>query len=224
MKFTGERMIPGKTPIRVEEDHFERYFFASKYTLEKRVLDIACGVGYGAHILLKTGKAKQVDAIDISLDAIKYAKSYFKEENINFIVEDILTYTSKEPYDVIVCFETIEHIDLYKKALHNLFNNLSDNGILIISSPNREVISPNSISIYSKPNNIYHHHEFTIEELKIELLSLSYRINKNDIYGQRLCKASEIFDELYDVKNKKSPVVEPIENQIPRYFIIIAHK
>lgn len=224
MNFTGERMIPGITSIRVEKDHFERYFFASKYVKEKRVLDIACGVGYGAQLLLNMGKAKQVDAVDNSLDAINHANSYFKEEKINFIVEDILTYTSSEPYDVIVCFETIEHIDSYVKALQKLFNNLSHNGILIISSPNREVISPDSISLSSKPNNIYHKHEFTIRELIFELLAIGFMIDNNEIFGQRLCHVNELNDFLYDVKNNKSAEVKHIGNQMPRYFTLIAHK
>lgn len=225
MNFTGERMIPGFTPIRIEEDHFERYFFASKYTQEKRVLDIACGVGYGAQLLVKKGKAKQVDAVDFSSDAILYAINFFNEEKINFIVGDILSYNSNETYDVIVCFETIEHIHLYKKALINIYDNLCDNGILILSSPNRDVISPENNSLNSKPKNIYHYHEFTIKEMIFELLSIGFSIDENnEIFGQRLCSVSELNVDLHDLKNTKSPEVIPIENQIPRYFTIIAHK
>ncbi len=51
IEFTGERFIPEKSSIKLQDDHMERYRFATEFVGNKRVLDIACGVGYGSVML-----------------------------------------------------------------------------------------------------------------------------------------------------------------------------
>ena len=58
---------------KIEEDHLARYDFACKFVNRKKVLDIACGMGYGSKMLSKAG-ALCVDGVDISEEAIEYAK------------------------------------------------------------------------------------------------------------------------------------------------------
>jgi len=83
MEFTGERFIPNKSPKRIEEDHIERYNFASRYVENRNVLDIACGVGYGSFIL-SHANARLVDGVDICRRSIDYAKTNYNASNINY--------------------------------------------------------------------------------------------------------------------------------------------
>jgi len=227
--FTGETWIPGATPKRIEDDHIERYRFASKFVRGKIVLDIACGAGYGSKIFAQAG-ASRVDAVDISEDLINYAKSNYKIANIRFLIGDIYSYKADVFYDIIICFETIEHIKKYDRALSNLYSLLHNNGLLIISSPNRIITSPHAKSIESKPDNKFHIREFTVEELRSILEAHSFKVNALDIYGQRLQRyfknkrLQKTYKGLLRPDELFSPIVTRAGKRIPRYFIIIARK
>lgn len=107
----GERQVaPDVSGIR--RDHVERYEFALKHLAPgSRVLDLACGVGYGSSILAAAGHC--VTAIDIDKEAIEYAKQHYGADNIKFICgsAEIFSRCRTLPeFDAVVCFETIEHL------------------------------------------------------------------------------------------------------------------
>lgn len=90
--------------------HYERYFFAQKFCKAKRVLDIACGAGYGTKILSEV--AQKVVGVDRDKNAIKYALTHYKAQNIVFVCSSVENFKiNAGTYDVIVCFETLEHLD-----------------------------------------------------------------------------------------------------------------
>lgn len=229
LNFTGEVWVPGVTPKRIEDDHIERYRFASQFVKGKIILDIACGVGYGSKVLAQAGSLR-VDAVDISKDLIAYGTHNYKMENIRFIVGDIRLYKTDVLYNIIVCFETIEHIEDYNKALSNLYSLLSKGGLLVISSPNRLITSPEAKTIKSKPDNKFHVCEFTIEELKSILEDHGFEIYDSDIYGQRQQwyfrnkYLQSIHKKLFNPDEMCSPVVTKVGKKMPRYFIIVARK
>lgn len=228
LPITGERWIPGKTAQRVEEDHQERYTFAMPYVQNKRVLDIACGTGMGSHMLASAG-ALHVDGIDISPEVIDYATSNFSAPNNFFAVSDITTYTAQQPYDVIICFETIEHIPNYNAALINLRRLLAPEGLLLISSPNRPVTSPSTQQLTDKPLNKFHVREFTPPELIEALQQHGFLVDKNALYGQRQHRyfrslyLRTLYNKLYQPQQTTSAIVAPVTRLTPRYFVIVAH-
>lgn len=174
-------MIKGITPERIWSDHVSRDTFAANYVQNKRVLDIACGSGYGSKILKRSG-AFIVTGIDISQSTIDYAKNKYTDDGLKFILGDILHIDFPDnSFDMVVCFETIEHINDYNKALSEIKRVLNGSGLLIISSPNRRLTSPGK-SINEPPNNKYHYIEFSKEEFT-SLLSEYFRIM--GLYGQR---------------------------------------
>lgn len=231
IKFTGEFFIPGKSGERIESDHMARYHFACKYVKNKAVLDIACGFGYGAPLMIEAGAIKY-DGVDINEKLIDNANLFYGSDCIEYHQGDICSYNSNKLFDIITCFETIEHINNYKIALLNMYRLLKPDGILLISSPNRSVTSPNATCISDKPSNPYHAQEFIIKELKSGLNSAGFLINKNNIFGQR--------QSLFNIRNtyvnkiiqylcgnlsiKTSPTVSKIYYKVPRYFIIVADK
>ena len=140
MNYTGERVIPALMNPRngMLLEHIARYEF-SKDFCKGRVLDIACGVGYGSEILLKQNpNIDSLIGIDIDKDSIAYAKANYSFMETSYYMDDALNPELSEKYgtfDTIISFETIEHFygdDLFVKNLYNL---LKPDGTLIISTP-----------------------------------------------------------------------------------------
>ncbi len=114
-------------------DHLERYNFAKKYCVDKTILDIASGSWYGTKILSMV--AKKTYGIDVSSDAISFCK-----ENIKW--PDFILWNGKDiplednSLDVVVSFETIEHIKYYEIFLSEIKRVLKPWWTLIMSTPN----------------------------------------------------------------------------------------
>ncbi|HEY0433333.1 MAG TPA: class I SAM-dependent methyltransferase, partial [Chitinophagaceae bacterium] len=112
MDFTGERFVPLEQLLNDEIafEHLHRYHSASLLTKDKNVVDIACGEGYGSAILAPT--AKQVTGIDISEEVIAHArKTYGNTPNLRFKVGTAEAIPVPDhTIDVVVAFETIEHL------------------------------------------------------------------------------------------------------------------
>lgn len=181
MEFTGERVVEACTPKHVWLDHVARYEFGSRYVKGKFVLDIACGTGYGSDLLCRSG-AKRVIGVDISSETIDFACTNYKPDGLEFKVGDILDiHLSQNYFDVITCFETIEHVNDQERAFRELRKVLKPEGLLIISSPNRKLTSPCS-AINDRPANPFHTKEYSFQEF-ISILSNFFEIL--EFYGQR---------------------------------------
>jgi ubiquinone/menaquinone biosynthesis C-methylase UbiE len=161
MEFTGERVVPGKTPETIYDEHIYRYIFAAILIKGKLVLDVACGTGYGAGYMAKQGARKVIGA-EISLEATSYARERFgKGEETDFVCADGLRMPFMgDSFDVVVSFETIEHIRQYGKFLAECRRVLKQDGLLVCSTPNRRIFSPN----LPKPINTFHVKEFWPDE------------------------------------------------------------
>lgn len=182
IKVTGEYLLPGEFPKKTEEEHFERYKFASNFVKGKKVLDIACGVGYGCKIYSEFG-AKSIVGVDILNSNIQYAKLKYSANNISFIQNNLYDIDYEEEFDVITSFETIEHIENDSLALRKLYKALKPDGILMISTPNRKITSPNAKTIKDKPENEFHIREYTLGEFKCLANKNGFRVKK--VFGQR---------------------------------------
>lgn len=158
IKFTGERLIPKLNKgTAFYYEHLARYIFSNQFVKNKIVLDAGCGTGYGSFILSNYGKAKQVIAIDKSAEAIQYAKEKYYAVNIAYDVDDItkLNKIKQNTVDITVSFEVIEHIkkqDLFLKQVKRV---LKENGIFIVSTPNK---------LTYVENNPFHEKELSPEE------------------------------------------------------------
>jgi len=134
LKFTGEFAIPDKTPKNEWLRHVERYKFAAKFVKGKKVLDVACGTGYGSQILLDSG-AKEVIGVDVSKDAISYAK---KNYSAKFLLMDAtkMKALKRNYFDIVVSMETIEHVKTWEMFIGEIKRVLKPNGAVVMSAPN----------------------------------------------------------------------------------------
>lgn len=156
--FTGERMIPDiNRGAAFYYEHVNRYQFASQFVRNKSVLDLACGTGYGSHIISSSG-ATRVVGLDISRETISYANKKYKTPNTRFQVADALkTGLPDKSMDIVVCLEFIEHITAQDRLIGEIKRVLKQGGILIISTPNKLT--------YPK-NNTFHKKELNINEFR----------------------------------------------------------
>lgn len=177
MDFTGERYLPNIDNIEMREEHVLRYYFAQQFVSGKVVLDAACGEGYGTKIIAEN--AGKVYGLDISKETIESAKSKYNINNIEFLEGSIKNIPLEDhSVDVVVSFETIEHVDqeTQEQFLEDIKRVLSEDGILIISTPNKKIYSDK----YGY-NNEFHIKEFYREEFK-NLLEKYFKYIK--FYGE----------------------------------------
>ncbi|NBL00836.1 MAG: class I SAM-dependent methyltransferase, partial [Erysipelotrichia bacterium] len=163
---------------RRSDGHCIRYFKASEFVRAgDSVLDLACGLGYGSHILYHSSLAKNIKGIDLCDDSITYANMYYSNENVNFEVGNAqaISQIADNSIDFITSFETIEHLPKPDKYLKELYRVLKPSGRLMISAPN------DWSDETGKDPNPYHLHVYTLEKLKKECAKY-FMIEK--VYGQ----------------------------------------
>ncbi|MDF1875772.1 methyltransferase domain-containing protein [Sulfurimonas sp. SAG-AH-194-I05] len=120
-----------------EERHFARYQFALNFiTRDGYSLDCACGSGYGSKLISKS--SAKVLGVDLSHDAVNFAKENNKMTNIEFIQKDIdkLNFNANT-FDSIISIETLEHVpnNVFLSFLENTNKWLKTGGVFIGSSP-----------------------------------------------------------------------------------------
>jgi ubiquinone/menaquinone biosynthesis C-methylase UbiE len=154
LTFTGERFLPNEAG-EMWAEHWHRYHAIQHLVAGKRVLDVACGEGYGSALLSRV--ASTVSGVDISNEAITHATAkYLTQKNLNFIEASCTQLPfADHSFDVVVSFETIEHITEHDAFLDEIKRVLTVDGLLIISSPNK--------AEYSDARNFQN--EFHVKEL-----------------------------------------------------------
>ena len=156
---TGERFIPELMGGGLlEAEHQLRYRFARTWVADKRVLDAGCGVGWGSAVLLGAGAAEVV-GLDLDREAIADAGT--RVPRAEFVVGDLLELPFEDNrYDVVVCFEALEHTGNTDRTLDELARVLAPDGLLFVSSPNPRVYPE---------GNPFHQNEETPERLLAEV-------------------------------------------------------
>jgi O-antigen biosynthesis protein len=154
-----ERFVPEEMHGLIEAEHMARYRWAAACAPGRRVLDAGCGVGYGS-LLLHEARAESVIGVDIAPDAIEAANKRAGHV-ARFLVGDMVALPFEDAsFDLVVCFEAIEHVRDQHGALDEMRRVLGPNGVLIMSSPNRDVY---------QAGNPHHTHEYMPDELYASL-------------------------------------------------------
>lgn len=219
MKFTGERFVPSEQgKIRLE--HYHRYAIALDIVANKDVLDLACGEGYGSSNMADV--ARSVVGVDISEEAISHAQRTYKKKNLSFRRGSAIAVDCPDAsFDVVVSFETIEHLAEQEEMVAEIRRVLRPKGILVISSPNRPIYSEES-----GEKNEFHVKELDFDEfdtlLKTQFPAVQY-------YGQRMLMGS-VIQSFEGGKNSYKAWHDDGENLIPQsgdldepvYFVAVA--
>ncbi len=177
---TGERVIPDNMNILNELliEHIARYHFSASYA-KGRILDFASGTGYGTHIIAKRRKAHidEIVGVDIDRATIEYARATYYHPLSSFVQGDVTDPAIVKQlgmFDVILSFETIEHIHEEEQFMDNIFSMLKPGGTLIISTP------------FGKGRGIPSGQEFHVHQLKpSEFKALFTQYKDVQYYGQK---------------------------------------
>ncbi|MBX9246684.1 class I SAM-dependent methyltransferase [Actinotalea ferrariae] len=152
----GERMIPAfHQGGLIYAEHYTRYLVAQELVRGKRVLDIASGSGYGSQLLAAT--AASVIGVDREERAVAYASATYGADNLEYRQGDATQIPVEDgSIDVVITFETIEHIEDYRAFMREIDRVLAPDGLAVISTPN---------DLEFAEGNHFHLHEFVLDEL-----------------------------------------------------------
>lgn len=130
---TGERLLPDHYHGQlVHAEHLARYRLAAQLASGKRVLDVACGEGYGS-AMLRNGGAAAITGVDLDAATVAHVR---ERHSIDARQADIRELPfADDSFDLVVSFETIEHVDEPERALDELARVRAAGGLLVISTP-----------------------------------------------------------------------------------------
>ncbi|MGV6853371.1 MAG: class I SAM-dependent methyltransferase [bacterium] len=222
LEFTGERFTT-ECVREIWYEHWHRYAFILKMCKDKVVMDAASGEGYGSNLI--ADYATRVISVDID----KRTQIHAKNKYINDKVQQIIGSCSQlsvadKTVDVIISFETLEHLYDQKEMIEEFNRVLKDDGILIISSPEK--------SEYSDKQG--YANEFHVKELYFDELDklLKKSFETVEYYAQKLFFESKIWNISHNDSGKQENIVYKqgtLENTAvptakPMYYIAICTK
>lgn len=150
-------------------DLFRYRIAARSVKRASKIIDIGSGLGYGIHFLDRTLTSDLSIGVDIDAGAVKYSQKRYGGKSRCFVLCDAMYLPFKgKSFDLITCFETIEHTRSPSKVLQEIHRTLRERGKLIVSTPNNMLVR--LLSKKNKPMNPFHQVEFSFSEFK-ELLS-----------------------------------------------------
>jgi protein-L-isoaspartate O-methyltransferase len=224
LEWTGERFLPWIRESTIAYEHLHRYALVAMLVQGQRVLDLACGEGYGVRML--AGRAASVVGVDIDENVVRHASAKYGAPNIEFHSGSITATPIKEDhsFDTVVCFEAIEHIDDHERLLLEVKRLLKPGGVFIVSTPNKAVYQD-----VSSEENPYHVKELYFEEFQ-SLLAAHFRNTR--FLGQRIHPSSSIWpigtaspnglDEFVMKRGESEFQFIHSNDRIPLYFIAVA--
>ncbi len=185
IEWTGERCVPWADDVQLVYEHLHRYHFAAQVVAGKRVLDLASGEGFGAAILAE--HAAEIVGVDVDPRTIEHSRRTYGRRNLSFVEGSMVDRPTLPdgPFDVVTCFEAIEHVADHDGLLDAVQSLLAEDGLLLLSTPDRDVYSDPS----GQPNP-YHVRELNRPEL---LDLLRSRFPHVQLWGQATMTGSVMF-------------------------------
>ena len=217
LAFTGERFLPDVRGT-IWYEHWHRYAAVAPLAAGKRVLDAACGEGYGSHLLAQ--EAAHVTGVDVSAEAVAHARERYARANHEFAAASVTALPLPDAsVDLVVSFETVEHLAAQEAMLAEFRRVLTPAGALVISSPNRPV--------YNEGGGVENHYH--VRELdRAELAALlSPVFPRQAWYAQRVIAQSALWAEgpaagpaSFVTLGAGRPAVAPSPAS-PMYFVVV---
>ncbi len=162
LELTGERTLPDLP----EENYWYRrhlvvYDWIARRVNGKRVVDMACGEGYGTAVLAQT--ATHVTGVDANPEAFAHADAKYSSDRIAIVRDLIETYRPAELVDAVTFLQTIEHVQDPAGVLRHFASLLTPGGKAYISTPNLLTLAPEGAE---KSENPWHVKEYKPAEFR----------------------------------------------------------
>ena len=186
LPLTGERTLPDVP----EENYWYRrhlvvYEWITGRVGGKRVVDMACGEGYGSNVL--AGAAAGVVGVDANPEAHEHARLRYARPNLRF--ERDLVESFAEPCDAVVFLQTIEHVQDPGAILEHFKNMLASGGVAYVSTPNLLTLAPPGAE---KSDNPWHVKEYRANEFRALCEAHFPRVELLGLFHARRLRAHEI--------------------------------
>jgi SAM-dependent methyltransferase len=204
LPLTGERTLPDVP----EENYWYRrhlvvYEWIAVRVGGKRVVDMACGEGYGSNVL--AGSAASVVGIDANPEAHEHARLRYVRPNLRF--ERDLVESFAEPCDAVVFLQTIEHVQDAGAILEHFKSMLAPGGVAYVSTPNLLTLAPPGAE---KSDNPWHVHEYRAAEFRQLCEAHFDRVELFGLFHARKLRAHEIAIKLgWDRVHKALRLTKP---------------
>jgi 2-polyprenyl-3-methyl-5-hydroxy-6-metoxy-1,4-benzoquinol methylase len=162
LSLTGERTLPD---VPAENYWYRRhlavYEWISEQVVDRRVLDMACGEGYGTATLAAAG-ARSVVGVDANPEAHQHARVRYQASNLSFDRGLVETWGEAGAFDAITFLQTIEHVRDPTAVLNHFKQLLAPGGSAFVSTPNLLTLAPKGAEKSDNPWHIkeYRAHEF----------------------------------------------------------------
>jgi 2-polyprenyl-3-methyl-5-hydroxy-6-metoxy-1,4-benzoquinol methylase len=162
LALTGERTLPD---VPEENYWYRRHLVVYEWIRARvgdlRVVDMACGEGYGSDVLAAT--AASVVGVDANPEAHEHARLRYVRDNLRFARD--LVETFDEPADAVVFLQTIEHVQNPDEVLERFKALVADSAapVVYVSTPNVLTLAPEGAE---KSGNPWHIKEYRAEELR----------------------------------------------------------
>jgi SAM-dependent methyltransferase len=160
LELTGERTLPD---VPAENYWYRRHLVVYEWIAERvrgrRVIDMACGEGYGSAVVART--AASVVGVDANPEAHEHARLRYRADNLRY--ERALVEAYAEPADCVVFLQTIEHVQDAGAVLAHFRSMLDGDGTVIVSTPNVLTLAPEGAE---RSDNPWHVHEYRHREFE----------------------------------------------------------
>ena len=160
LELTGERTLPD---VPEENYWYQRHLVVYEWLRARvgglRVVDMACGEGYGADVLART--AASVVGVDANPEAHEHARLRYVRPNLRFARDLVETFS--EPCDAVTFLQTIEHVEDPGRILEHFRSMIGPDGVAYVSTPNVLTLAPEGAE---RSGNPWHVHEYRLEEFR----------------------------------------------------------
>ncbi len=162
LELTGERTLPD---VPAENYWFQRHLTVYEWigarVIGRRVIDMACGEGYGSEVLSRS--AESVLGLDANPEAHEHARLRYQRQNLSFDRGVVENYGEPGAYDAVVFLQTIEHVQDPGAVLRHFRSLLAPGGVAYVSTPNVLTLAPPG---EARSGNPWHVREFRAEEFE----------------------------------------------------------
>jgi SAM-dependent methyltransferase len=188
LELTGERTLPD---VPAENYWFRRhlavYEWIAPRVAGRRVLDMACGEGYGSEVL--SHSAVSVVGVDANPEAHEHARLRYKRPNLSFARGIVETYGEPAAYDAVVFLQTIEHVQEPAAVLEHFRHLLAPGGVAYVSTPNVLTLAPPG---QPKSGNPWHIREYRAAEFDALCRSVFERVELWGLFHARKLRVHEL--------------------------------
>jgi SAM-dependent methyltransferase len=183
LELTGERTLPD---VPAENYWFRRHLVVYEWIAERcaglKVVDMACGEGYGTEVLAR--RAREVTGVDANPEAFEHARLKYTRPGVRFVRNMIELHS--EPCDVVVFLQTIEHVPDPEGVLRH-FKEMA--GTVYVSTPNLLTLAPPGAD---KSGNPWHLREYRVADFRALCESVFEHVDLYGLFHARKLRAHEL--------------------------------